>query len=143
MAKEVTIELTVNERVQLHETGLWSGLAADADTSHESAKDWWESLGYSEDDCVHPVCGWDELADYEPTDDEQGCLEYGRQAKDDAEAIEAELEAAVAAYRAGDYQECRERLVAASHAELKYGDDPATRELAGALLTLGSDDLID
>lgn len=107
--------------------------------THESAEEWYDSLGYhvsAEDgDHAHPVCSLDEVDTYEPQSDaEASLLEYARAARDAATAVESALERAVTAWRDRDLAACIEALDEASQVEREYGDDPAAQALRDQLL---------
>lgn len=129
------------------------------DTSHESAEDMWESLGWHEDwesahssGCVvHPVCTieqLDTLTDAQiletvcPRDERctearaayVSAVKYARSALADMRSIESSLAAAVENYERGDLAGTIEHLTEARREESEYGDCPATNALADMLL---------
>ncbi len=119
-----------------------SGLRSEADTSHESAEEWYDSLGYYVADLkgneakYHPVCPFEEVERFSPSGSaEEALLEYARKAKETAEVVVEALEEAVEAYHQGDEASVREALRRASRLEKQYGDNPAARQLSRQLLT--------
>lgn len=107
--------------------------------THESADDWYDSLGYhvstDDGDQAHPVCPMDEVDAYEPQDDaERDLLAYARAARDVAASVEDALKRAVDAWHARDLPACVAALDEASSIEREYGDDPAARVLRERLL---------
>lgn len=132
----------------------WTGLAADADTSRETAQDWYEAYGQhistvdAGDVCIQAV-DYDWLDDDDDSDVRDKLIESdNRLSSDEAEALvgmarsvreAAEeicglLDDAVAAYDAGDYDACVEALDSAKMLEIGHGDCPASSGLRGKLI---------
>ena len=136
-------------------------LRPDAETDHESVQDWYDGLGYSagwdsgddgrdSGEVTHPVCTIEQIdglhdgqivaaecpagASDAERDAYASAVEYARTALDAARGCVDALERAVAAYEAGDLRGVIDALVEAGRVEDDYGDDPATRALARALL---------
>lgn len=125
-----------------------------ADTTHESAEEWWEELGAAAGYHSHPVCRWRDLKkfsdetlvdrlmqgetgsrrDLEDTrQDIEYLVEYARRGREAAEELEGLWEATVACFEKGDVVGALEALRAARRVEDEYGDWPSTRDLAERL----------
>ena len=120
-------------------------LRPEADLEHESASDWYDSLGYhvstDEGDFCHPVCDIDLVESYEPKDKaENTLLSYAKDAKLTAEAVEEALNQAVIEYKNNNLNGVLEALKESSDLEQEYGDDPATQRLMRNLLALIDED---
>lgn len=127
-----------------------------ADTTHETAQDWYDSYGWhlsTEDgDVVLQAVDYDWLDEDDAAvsarlredglDDLSGdeiasLIEHARTIRDAAQEIESLLEDAVSAYDAGDLDACRRALLDAESIESDHGDSPASSSLAAALLDTG------
>lgn len=136
--------------------GRHGALATDVDYASvgESAEDWYEALGYHCGEYghyAHPVCGIDEVDDYDPATveltsrgrderrDERAALhslhEYALSARDAAQSIRASIDEAIEAHRRGDLDGVLSALTDAYRVESGYGDEPSTRDAIGALLS--------
>lgn len=132
----------------------WTGLAEDADTSHETAQDWYESYGQhlstvnAGDVCIQAV-DYDWLDDADDSDvrdkliesddrlssdEAEDLVSMARSVREAADEICGLLGEAVEAYEAGDYEACIQALEAAKSLELDHGDCPASSELRSRLI---------
>jgi len=130
-----------------------TGLTANADTTHESAIDWYSSYGWhlsteSGDVTLQAVeYGWLDDEDDAAVvallmgeerklkeDEAESIVEMARHVRSMADAVEGLLDSAVEAYDSGDFEACRDALLEAYKAESDAGDAPATQHLAGVLL---------
>jgi hypothetical protein len=124
-----------------------------ADTTHETAEEWYESYGghiatsEAGDVVIQSIgCDWLDEADDSVVDllmaskplmtiEEAYCLlALARSAYDIAVTVCGLLDDAVEAYHAGDIDEVRRALSDARAAELEAGDAPATQSLWSQLL---------
>lgn len=127
---------------------------ANADTSHDDARDWYDAYGWcltteqAGDVRLHSV-DYDWLDDDDDdavvellmgsvdglSDDEAAAIvKKARSIRDVAEEIESSLNEAVEAYEERDYDACVAALDAAEEIEGDGGDTPATSQLRSALL---------
>lgn len=132
----------------------WTGLVEDADTSHETAQDWYEAYGQhlstlnAGDVCIQDV-DFDWLDDEDDSDVRDKLLEsddrlssdeaealvgMARSVREAAEEIIGLLDEAVEAYDAGDREACIKALDAAKTLEMEHGDCPASSSLRDALI---------
>lgn len=130
-------------------------LADNADTSHESVAEWYDSYGahtsteHHGDLEVQTVASdWleDDLSDEEiatelrgafdelGNDEIESMIALARRVWDAAEGVVSSLDAAVEAYQAGNIEGVLDALRAARADETDHGDDPATSALAAKLL---------
>lgn len=134
----------------------WTGLADDADTSHETAQDWYESYGShlstlnAGDVCIQAVdYDWldddddddsdvrDKLLESDDrlsSDEAEALVGMARSAREAAEEICRLLDDAVEAYESGDYAACVKALDAAKSREMEHGDCPASSGLQDQLI---------
>ena len=128
-------------------------LNPNADTTHESAEDWYSSYGAhisteGHGDLVVQTVEWDWLEDGEKiiprlksdhekltTDEAKELIALAKRVRSAAKEVVSCLEAAVEAYDAGDLDECVAQLDAASSVEQDHGDDPASKSLRTALIS--------
>lgn len=131
-----------------------------ADTSHESAEDWYQSYGWhlstedAGDVCLQAVeYDWldddDDAAVAAKLEAEDGDLsadealaivKMARSVRESAEDICGSLDEAVEACRRGRLQQCRDALAYAYRRESEHGDTPASLGLAAKLLLCDEDD---
>jgi hypothetical protein len=134
-------------------------LKINADTSHETAQDWYGSYGdhistESHGDLTLGTVHYDWLDDDDSAiverlqksykdlseDEAEGLIALARGVREAAETVVSNLETAVEAYEAGDLERVIEALDASSSDERHYGDDPATQALRAQLLLESADE---
>ncbi len=122
-------------------------LASRADTSRESAEEWYRSLGHHVSteggDICHPVCDMGDVDEYQPRSEaEEELLEYARRARDAAQSLAKALHGAVIAYDHGDGNVAAvvAELEWARRIETDYGEATATNNLAANLLAPAEDE---
>lgn len=137
--------------IDLHDA---SGLRPNADTTHDSAREWYESyawyLSTDDGDVSLQAVKYSWLGDlataktklrekYPGLEDceAEELVEQAASVRGAAEEIETELAAAVKAYEASDLDACVAALRRASDLEGDHGDDQAATALANALLFVG------
>lgn len=137
--------------IDLHDA---SGLRPNADTTHDSAREWYESytwyLSTDDGDVSLQAVKYSWLGDlataktklrekYPGLEDceAEELVEQAASVRGAAEEIETELAAAVKAYEASDLDACVAALRRASDLEGDHGDDQAATALANALLYVG------
>lgn len=126
-------------------------LADKADTTHEDAREWYDSYGWhlttDRGDVILQAVEYDWLDEDDDTTctrliteqditaaDAAEIVEMAQSVRGMAEEVEGLLDAAVAAYEAGDLAGTIAALAAAGHREGDAGDSPATQALAAQLL---------
>ena len=150
----------ISELLGAHEDGLVS-LAPQANTTHESAKSWYDSYGAhistenhgnisiqaveydwldDEHDAAVVALVLADMPDPEDDDDAadlrsvaEGLVDRAREVRDAADTVKSLLDEAVRAYESADINAVVEALQAASQYESEHGDDPATQTLIYAL----------
>ena len=127
-------------------------LTKNANLTHETAQEWYESYGWhmsteNEGDLLLQEVEFDWLDDGEDAvgklmeakpgllqEEAEGIVDKAASVREAAEAVEASLEEAVTAYRNSDLQGILYALNRARLTELPHGDAPASNALRAELL---------
>ncbi len=158
---------SISDLLAAHKDGRVT-LAPEAATKHQSGEEWYDDYGWHlsterhGDICLQEVeydwlddgddaavaallvAGLPDPCDEEDAEDLQSCAEgvvaRAREIREAADSVESLLDAAVAAYEAGDVDATVKALCEASSEEDEHGDDPATQTLIHALCLIRTED---